>query len=200
MNNPIHQLFANLDSRRHLPSYQLERRADVFFSIYLPEYLNQRRGYDVQMVIPDFPIRVGTVRPLTDNNKSFKIDYFVKVSNPSMVILVKLKTDIRSRRSEQDWYLAEAKKRGVRQFLIGLKKIVAATSPKSQFDYLLRSLECAGLIQFSDKRDFHILDGKHEISPMYIQPNATSSDNVITFAELADFVSEKSDDLSQRFA
>jgi hypothetical protein len=200
MNKTIHQLFANLDSWRHLPSYQQDGRANVFFSIYLPEYLKKRRGYDVQMVIPDFPIRVGTVRPLTDNNRSFRIDYLVKVCNPSMVILFKLKMDMRSKRSEQDWYFAEAKKRGIRQLLIGLKKIVAASSPKSQYDFLLRSLECAGLIQLSGKGDFRILDAKSEITTMYIQPNTASGDNVITFAELADFVSEKSDDLSKRFA
>jgi hypothetical protein len=200
MNKTIHQLFANLDSWRNLPSYQQDRRANVFFSVYLPEYLRKRCGYDVQMVIPDFPVRVGTVRPLTDNNRSLKVDYLVKICNPSMVILVKLKMDMRSRRSEQDWYFDEAKKRGVRQLLVGLKKIVAATSPKSQYDFLLRSLESTGLIQLSNKGDFRILDTKSEITTMYIQPNATSGENVITFAELADFVSQQSDELSQRFA
>jgi hypothetical protein len=200
MNKPIHQLFENLDSWRHLPAYQLGRRADIFFSVYLPEYLKKRYDYDVQVVIPDFPIRVGTVRPLTDNNSSYKIDYFVKVNNPSTVILVKLMTDTGSKRSEQGWYLAEAKKRGVRQLLLGLKKIVAAGSPKSQYDFLLRSLECAGLIQFANSSDFRILDTDCEIAIMYVLPHAGSGDNVITFEEMADFVSQKSDDLSKRFA
>jgi hypothetical protein len=135
MNEPIHQLFANLDSWRHLPSYQLARRADIIFSVYLPEYLKKKYGYHVQVVIPDFPIRVGTVRPLTDNNSSFKIDYFVKVSNPSMVILLKFMMERKSKGLEPDWYLAEAKKKGVRQLLIGLEKLVAGSTPKNRFDF-----------------------------------------------------------------
>jgi hypothetical protein len=200
MNKSIHQLFENLDTWRHLPSYQLGRRADIIFWVYLPEYLKKKFGYDVQVVIPDFPIRVGTVRPVTDNNSSFKVDYFVKVSNPSMVILLKFMTESGSKRSEPDWYLTEAKKKGVRQLLSGLRKIVTGSTPRSRFDYLLRSLECAGLIQVTETNHFHILDAEHDISIMYIQPNATSDNNVVTFAELADFVSQKSDDLSQRFA
>jgi hypothetical protein len=200
MNKAIQQLFTNLDSWQHLPTYDLGRKADIFISVYLPEYLKKRYGYDVQMTIPDFPIRVGTVRPLTNSNGSFKIDYFIKVRNPNKVILLKFKANNKVSGPEKDWYLGEAKRKGIRQLLIGLKKIVAASSPKSQYDFLLRSLESAGLIQLSGRGDFRILDAKCEIAAMYIQPNAASGDNVITFAELADFVSQQSDELSQRFA
>jgi hypothetical protein len=44
MSEPIQQLFENLDSWRHLPAYQLERRADVFFSVYLHPMLAERFG------------------------------------------------------------------------------------------------------------------------------------------------------------
>ncbi len=33
--DPLDIIFRHLDHWRHLPSYQLERRADVFFSVYL---------------------------------------------------------------------------------------------------------------------------------------------------------------------
>ncbi len=33
----LNELFDNMDSWRHLPAYQFERRADIFFSIYLPD-------------------------------------------------------------------------------------------------------------------------------------------------------------------
>jgi hypothetical protein len=52
----------------------------------------------------------------------------------------------------------------------------------------------------SDGNDFQILDADHEIAIMYIRPMATSGDNVITVAEMADVVGQKSDDMSQRFA
>jgi hypothetical protein len=31
---PLDSVFAHLDRWRHLPNYQLERRADIFFSVY----------------------------------------------------------------------------------------------------------------------------------------------------------------------
>jgi hypothetical protein len=44
MSDTISKIFDNLDSWRHLPSYQLERRADIFFAAYLPELLMARFG------------------------------------------------------------------------------------------------------------------------------------------------------------
>ena len=42
----IDTLFDRMDAWRHLPSYQLERRADLFFSLYLPEVLEARADPD----------------------------------------------------------------------------------------------------------------------------------------------------------
>ena len=39
--NPITAIFDRMDSWRHLPGYQLERRADLLFSLYLPEALGK---------------------------------------------------------------------------------------------------------------------------------------------------------------
>ncbi len=76
----------------------------------------------------------------------------------------------------------------------------STTRAKRKYDYLLGRLESAGLIQLSGKGDFRILDAKHKISLIYVQPDEANGEHVITFAELADIVSEKSDDRSQRFA
>ena len=35
----IERVFKLLDNWRHLPDYQLERRADIFFALFLPEVL-----------------------------------------------------------------------------------------------------------------------------------------------------------------
>ena len=35
MNNHVNILFERLENWRHLPNYQLERRTDIFFSLYL---------------------------------------------------------------------------------------------------------------------------------------------------------------------
>ncbi len=200
MSDPINQLFANLDSWRHYPSYQLERRADVFFSIYLPGFLKEKRGYDVQIIIPEFPIRVGTIHPKADINKSFKIDYLVKVNNPSRVLFIELKTDNSSRRPKQDWYLNEAKKAGMQSLLSGLKKIYAATNAKDKYQHLLRGLETANLIRLSSKKGFEVVDDENEITVLFLQPNSNGDDNTITFGEFAEYVGNNEDELSQRFS
>jgi hypothetical protein len=59
----INQLFNNLDVWRHLPAYQLERRVDIFFSLYLAEVLQKKFNLpEVPVLIPEFPIRYGLVR------------------------------------------------------------------------------------------------------------------------------------------
>ena len=43
----VQQVFSLLDRWRHLPNYQLERRADIFFAVYLPKILEQRFAVDM---------------------------------------------------------------------------------------------------------------------------------------------------------
>jgi hypothetical protein len=59
--NKINDIFDNLDDWRHLPAYQLERRADIFFSIYLPELLEQHYGFEIEGLVPEFPLRSRTI-------------------------------------------------------------------------------------------------------------------------------------------
>jgi len=58
--NQIASLFNRLDAWRHLPAYQLERRADIFFGLFLPDALNHHlrsRGISINpRVIPEFPL------------------------------------------------------------------------------------------------------------------------------------------------
>jgi hypothetical protein len=64
--NKIDDIFDKLDDWRHLPAYQLERRADVFFSIYLPELLEERYGFEIEGLVPEFPLRIGTITSKAD--------------------------------------------------------------------------------------------------------------------------------------
>ena len=55
-------VFDNLDKWRHLPNYQLERRADIFFSLYLKEVIEEKYHVKLQdTIIPEFPIQLGTL-------------------------------------------------------------------------------------------------------------------------------------------
>ena len=99
-------LFDRMDAWRHLPNYQLERRADLFFSLYLPKVLEEKLGFPVrERLIPEFPVRIGTIYPHIPINKSFKIDYVALSEDGSKAVLVELKTEGMSRRSSQDKYL-----------------------------------------------------------------------------------------------
>ena len=69
-------MFANLDAWRHLPSYQLERRADVFFSLYLHEVLEAELGVELEpTLIPEFPIKRDLVLAVDPSGLSVKVDY-----------------------------------------------------------------------------------------------------------------------------
>jgi hypothetical protein len=58
----INQLFDHLDNWRHLPNYQLERRADIFFSLYLKDVLEARLGFAIRdPLIPGFPVHLKTI-------------------------------------------------------------------------------------------------------------------------------------------
>ena len=99
---PTQTLFDRMDSWRHLPNYQLERRADLFFSLYLSEVLNAKLGFHVKdQIIPEFPVRIGTIYPDIPIDKSYKIDYVLLSADSDKAILVELKTEGLSRRENK---------------------------------------------------------------------------------------------------
>ena len=104
----VERIFGLLDKWRHLPEYQLERRADIFFALFLPEVLEKHCGIKVKdPFIPEFPF---DKKPKI--NKYRQADYFVLSENRKRGILVELKTDMASKRSkkgkEQEKALVEA--------------------------------------------------------------------------------------------
>ena len=51
----IDALFDRMDSWRHLPNYQLERRADLFFALYLSKALEAKLGFPIRPeLVPEF--------------------------------------------------------------------------------------------------------------------------------------------------
>lgn len=197
----INNIFDNMDVWRHLPAYQLERRADIFFSIYLPDLLSHKYCLNIENLIPEFPIRIGTIDPKSDTNRSFKVDYLAKVSGTNSVILVELKTDQSSRRKQQDWYLERAKRVGMVKLLEGVRKIYQATKSKKKYQYLLSKLQDMGFITLDSSGTFRIVKTDYDIHIVYIQPyNPGGYDNVITFREASEIIGRHEDELSQRFS
>lgn len=196
----INELFDNLDSWRNLPAYQLERRADIFFSIYLAEILFQHFGVHIEGLIPEFPVRIGTIYE-NAGNQSFKIDYLARAKDSNRLFFVELKTDQSSRRDMQDQYLERARQVGFTELLEGLRQIYRATNSKKKYGCLLEKLQDLGFLHLEKNGAFEIIPAAYEIEIVYIQPNDPYGvDNVITFAEVAEIVERHGDAVSQRFA
>ncbi len=197
----INDIFDNLDDWRHLPAYQLERRADIFFSIYLPELLEERYGFEIEGLVPEFPLRIGTIYPKVDTNRSVKVDYLAKARGSNVVILVELKTDDKSRRTKQDWYLERAQEVGLPQLLRGLGQIVEATAHKRKYHCLLKRLEDLGLIAVSPDGGLLAAEEPYDVRVVYLQPNeGERGKDVICFHEAAKVIERHRDALSRRFA
>ena len=144
----IDTLFNRMDAWRHLPNYQLERRADLFFSLYLPEVLEAKLGFPVaEQIAPEFPVRIGTIYPDIPIDKSYKIDYVALSADADKAILVELKTEGLSRRDNQDKYLLASREVGFPALLGGVLDIFRATNSKRKYFALLEHLESMGLLR-----------------------------------------------------
>jgi hypothetical protein len=213
----IDTLFDRMDSWRHLPSYQLERRADLFFSLYLPEVLGAKLGFPVrEQVVPEFPARKGTIYPDSSDNAPIRIDYLALSADGNSAIFVELKTDRASRRAKQDDYLDAAVRVGLHSLLTGLLDVFRATSHKRKYFCLLEYLEGMGLLRIpagvreimTRPRLQGVVEAAHGVEitshvsdclVSYVEPVRTDK-NSISFEEFAAVVRQHDDPLSQRFA
>lgn len=196
----LNNLFNLLDDWRHLPAYQLERRADIFFALYLDKIIKHQTGVEIDYIIPEFPVRVGEISDKhTKINQSFKIDYLAYAKKEEKVFLIELKTDQRSRRDKQDWYLQRAAEIGISGILKGLQKIYKATNQKAKYKYLLNKIEQIGWITQTEK-SFNIKPTQIKPEILYIQPrNLESLSNVISFNDIIAALADQKDEMARRF-
>lgn len=210
-------LFDQMDRWRHFPNYQLERRADIFFALYLPEVVQAKVGFPVRAeMIPEFPVRIGTIFPNIQSDKSYKIDYIALSAALDQAVIVELKTEMLSRRVEQDEYLLAARQVGLPGLLAGLLDIFRATNSKRKYFRLLQYLESLDLLQIPTSLKEIMarshLQGANQASRqivitripiqsriVYVQPTGEGED-VISFEEFAKVVEKHDDPMSQRFA
>ena len=228
--NEIDILFNRLDAWRHLPNYQLERRSDIFFSLYLPEVLEQKLGFPVlEDLIPEFPVHIETIYGIK-TDKSYKIDYVAFSKSLDRAVFVELKTDNSSRRPGQDKYLSKARDVGLSKLLEGLKKIFIASTAKRKYFCLFECLEQVGFVVIPERMKVimnssnlqDINELAQEIEPhkvpaeihlVYVQPTHTTKEisvnenyksgykpTVITFHDFAEIVKRHEEPISKRFA
>lgn len=210
-------MFDTLDAWRHLPAYQLERRADVFFALYLREVFAAELGVRLHPeLIPELPLRLGVLRPESaSSNQSKKVDYAAFEPGAERVWFVELKTDAASRNSGQDEYLVAAGKQRFRDIVAGIRAITLATSSvhRPKYLHLVHVLARWGFMDLPpslreqsprlDKRAFSDVrvTGDASVEVVYVQPNAERDDGrTIGFERFASIVERNRDPLSQRFA
>lgn len=197
----IKKVFDLLDDWRKLPAYQLERRADIFFAIYLDKIIKSKYHKTIKLVIPEFPVRAGDV---IHNHKrpdlSFKIDYAAICDDDKTIYLIELKTDQGSRRQEQDEYLNKAKQMNISGLITGVIKIYHATDQKykKKYDYLLDKLSELGWIK-RENMELRNTAKEYDITVVYIQPrNEQNHSDTISFDDICSYLTEQ-DDLTIRF-
>ncbi|MBX3249280.1 MAG: hypothetical protein KF901_19040 [Myxococcales bacterium] len=210
-------LFDRLDRWRKLPTYQLERRADVFFALYLREVLQTHLGVALdERLIPELPLRRHVLDDShPDDGLSWKADYAACSRDRSLVFLVELKTDSGSNRTLQDTFLERASDVGLAPLLEGIVEIASRSSSRKKYLALLRELEALGWIALPE--GIHGHDGKSRgwksalrdvrvlsnapIEIVYVQPHAhLGGKRTIDFASFATVVERHGDPWSLRFA
>jgi len=209
----IDHVFDNLDRWRELPAYQLERRADIFFSLYLDDIVKSRFGRKPKHIIPEFPIRKD------GSNLSKKMDYLAVMQDPPELVFVELKTDPASMGWPQIQYLLDAQSAqdGNNSALLDdLKNICPASRAKKKYARLVDELIVAQLVDrvgrggFELRKDFPdplraMILYVHPCSerPLFLQHADPSGDKIrdIPFLEVADMLEKQfADDFSLRFA
>lgn len=213
----MNQIFDQLDQWRHLPNYQLERRADIFFAMYLPEVIQRFTGHEmVTTVIPEFPVSYRVIDPGSRSNQSFKVDYLALSQDLGTAFFVELKTDMASRRSMQDMRMEAAQAAGMEEILRGLLEIMVATNERGKYYQLLKMVETMGLVKLPKALDEMAESGRWRgigqvlsdvtINPVvrqceivYVQPSSDGP-NIIDFEAFADVVATHPDPVSARFA
>lgn len=213
----IDELFARLDQWRHLPAYQLERRADVFFALYLHEVLAAHTGLDLdEVVIPEFPIKRDLIWPEHPTSKSLKVDYVLFTKDRSEAIFVELKTDPASRREAQDDYLARSRELGLRPVVAGIREILLATTAHQKYHHLAEELAALGFLELPDDLESFVFPTPRRglterleairvpefecgVRVVYVQPVGEREDE-IGFEQFASVVERDADPLACVFA
>lgn len=216
--NQLEAVFANLDRWRHLPNYQLERRADIFFSVYLRGLVEEEMGIALdETIVPELPIKRDLIWDDLATGKSVKVDYVLFAKDRSRVFFVELKTDASSRRDAQDHYLETAKQLGFRKIVEGLCSIMRKTSSHQKYHHLATMLAGLGYVTMPDDiREFlypsprvGLGERLREIAPtsvessvevLYVQPLTSDGTRCIDFERFAVFVEKHDDPLSRLFA
>jgi len=166
----VEMMLKNLDHWRHLPKYQLERRADVFFSLFIRQIVEQRVGVLSRLIIPEFPLRHN--KKLTDTNHTVNVDY--ALFSEDCMYLVELKTDPDSYSWSQHRYLMKAVNVDKFEGIIdGIRRVIANTSEvkKKKYNILVQELAKSGFVSATDLK----ISKLPEVKTLYVGPRPSDT-------------------------
>ena len=154
----INDIFEKLTKYANYPDYQLERRLDIFFLIYLKEILTIK-DIDISdtFIFPEFPLLKKYENECNDLEKSLaskRADYVV-FSNQKMYI-IELKTDKESINENQLNHYKKVAKISVQALINDIIKIYEKPNSRAwkKYDILLKDLaEKVKIIVFDEDKD-----------------------------------------------
>ncbi len=176
---------------KKLPAYRAEPRIDSFIGFYLPEMISDLLGDKIVGVIPEMPLRVGTLRPeLKDKDyadRSYKVDFYLLGASGTNYF-IEFKTDSGSRNDPQDNYLQKAAGLSMNDIIQGIIGISKVSTYKIKYSHLLNKLISLSLLD----GDGVYLGRSEEIRVVYVQPsNKDAVNNCIGFSQVAEWLEKK---------
>ena len=221
-------LFNRLDKWRHFPAFPLEARSEVFFALFLPTVLEKSKRIGVKVkpqIIPQFPLKQESEDKDRDYNLSDKVDFFALSNDGNRAFFIELKTDMKSRRSDQDDYLANAIDKCMCMILHDFKEMSKSRNDKrarQKYFHMAHALAEVGLIGLpsiledtmyaaNSQGVYELIDDicilkSPALEVVYVQPYQSTEDkcgdkrfHYIYFDEFAKVV-EKQGDMGELFA
>lgn len=180
------EYFATLKNWKRLPAYKAEPRVDSLVGHFLPRLLGDLLGIEVVALIPELPLRKGTLcvefEGTVHAERSWKVDFLAV--GPDRNWLIEFKTDSGSRRDVQDDYLRDAVRVGTGAVVDGIVRIASVSPYKRKYAHLLGTLSSAGLLQGER------WTGRNPaMEVLYVQPSApVVGEKGIGFVQIADWL------------
>jgi len=169
MSDMCKEIFSLLNAWANYPNYQLERRADIFFALYLPEIMKAEcigeRELEHTYIFPEFPLMAGDP-PKTRKPKC--VDY--AVFGKEVLYLIELKTTmdyIKNIKSEDIKYLTLAQKtikqnEGMQKLIGNIEDMMKHSTQRNKYEDLLA--------RFNDTEISKRTNRYKEIRIIYILP------------------------------
>ncbi len=181
---------------KKLPAYKAETRIDSIIGFFLKSILEEYLKTNIDGIIPELPLRLGTINQKLENSKyadrSYKVDFFAIGSN-NQNYLIEFKTDTGSRRQKQDEYLLISKNIGTEKIINGILRIASVSTYKNKYYHLKKSLQRVGILNEA----FEYSGKNKNLEIVYVQPSNYQDEKlVIDFNWIANWLEKRTNNNS----